>query len=37
VRLPGGALEIVVGERAEPVLMTGPARHVFDGTIELHR
>ena len=37
VRLPGGPLEIVVGARGEPVRMTGPARHVFDGTIELDR
>ena len=34
VRLPGGPLEIVVGARGEPVRMTGPARHVFDGTVE---
>jgi len=32
VTLPGGALEIEIGERGAPVLMTGPARHVFDGT-----
>lgn len=36
VRLPGGPLEIVVGREANPVQMTGPARHVFDGTIALH-
>lgn len=35
VRLPGGALEIVVGERGERVRMTGPARHVFSGRLEL--
>ncbi len=34
VRLPGGALAIVVGERDDRLSMTGPARHVFDGTIE---
>ncbi len=33
VSLPGGMLEIVVGERGMPVLMTGPARHVFRGEI----
>lgn len=33
VRLPGGAMEIVVGELSDPVLMTGPARHVFDGEL----
>lgn len=31
VTLPGGALEIRVGERAERIGMKGPARHVFDG------
>ena len=33
VWLPGGMLEIVVGALGEPVRMTGPARHVFDGTL----
>lgn len=33
VNLPGGALTIVVQGPDEPVLMTGPARHVFDGTL----
>ena len=32
VALPGGVLEIVVGERGAPVLMTGPARRVFSGS-----
>jgi diaminopimelate epimerase len=31
VRLPGGVLEIVIGERGAPVLMTGPARRVYRG------
>lgn len=35
VRLPGGALRIVVGESGAPVHMTGPARHVFDGVVEV--
>jgi diaminopimelate epimerase len=35
VRLPGGALAIVVGGAGERLAMTGPARHVFDGTVEL--
>jgi diaminopimelate epimerase len=35
VRLPGGALTIALGEPGEPIAMTGPARHVFDGAIEL--
>jgi diaminopimelate epimerase len=35
VLLPGGLLEILVGEVGEPIRMTGPARHVFWGTIEL--
>jgi diaminopimelate epimerase len=35
VNLPGGPLEIVAGAVGEPIAMTGPARHVFDGTIEL--
>jgi diaminopimelate epimerase len=34
VHLPGGALEIVVGARHEPISMTGPARHVFDGVVD---
>ncbi len=34
VRLPGGPLQIVVGEPGQRVLMTGPASHVFDGAIE---
>jgi diaminopimelate epimerase len=33
VTLPGGPLTIRVGAADEPVLMTGPARHVFDGEI----
>jgi diaminopimelate epimerase len=32
IRLPGGSLRIVVGELSDNILMTGPARHVFDGT-----
>jgi diaminopimelate epimerase len=32
MRLPGGSLQIRVGEPGEPVCMQGPARHVFDGT-----
>jgi diaminopimelate epimerase len=35
VQLPGGALSIVVGRAGERLSMTGPARHVFDGTVEL--
>ncbi len=35
VRLPGGPLTILVGDPAAPILMTGPARHVFDGTVEI--
>lgn len=31
VRLPGGDLEITVGESDQPVLMKGPARFVFEG------
>lgn len=31
VRLPGGPLQIVVGNDGERLLMTGPATHVFDG------
>lgn len=32
IRLPGGVLSITVGAPGERVKMTGPARHVFDGT-----
>ncbi len=32
VRLPGGALSVRVDGREAPVVMRGPARHVFDGT-----
>lgn len=35
VHLPGGALEIVVGAREERIRMTGPARHVFSGSIRV--
>ncbi|AKF09957.1 diaminopimelate epimerase [Sandaracinus amylolyticus] len=35
VVLPGGPLEIVVGEAGERVRMTGPARHVFSGRLTL--
>jgi diaminopimelate epimerase len=35
VELPGGELEISWPGRGEPVLMTGPAISVFDGTINL--
>lgn len=35
VRLPGGELTIVVGADGEPVRMTGPARHVFDGRLAI--
>lgn len=31
VHLPGGPLTIVVGAEHEPIAMTGPTRHVFDG------
>jgi diaminopimelate epimerase len=34
VELPGGTLQIHVGERGTPIQMTGPARHVFDGELE---
>jgi len=37
VELPGGRLVVRVGERGERVRMTGPARHVFDGELELAR
>lgn len=35
VRLPGGVLEILVGDPGTRVRMRGPARHVFDGTVTL--
>jgi diaminopimelate epimerase len=35
VTLPGGPLLIALGREGEPISMTGPARHVFDGAIEL--
>lgn len=35
VVLPGGALDVVVGEPGARVLMTGPARHVFSGRLEM--
>ncbi len=35
VRLPGGVLTIRVGAPGEPVWMTGPARHVFDGVVAI--
>jgi diaminopimelate epimerase len=35
VRLPGGPLRILVTERDKPILMTGPARRVFEGSVEL--
>ncbi len=35
VELPGGDLNISWSGRGEPVLMVGPACHVFDGTITL--
>jgi diaminopimelate epimerase len=34
ILLPGGALQIRVGAPGERISMTGPARHVFDGSIE---
>jgi diaminopimelate epimerase len=37
VRLPGGPLRIVVSALSDSILMTGPARHVFEGVIELGR
>ena len=36
VRLPGGVLEIGVGEPGERIDMRGPARHVFDGSVVLN-
>ena len=35
VDLPGGPLRITVGLPAEPIAMTGPARHVYEGRIEV--
>lgn len=35
VRLPGGPLQILVTERESSILMTGPARKVFEGRVEL--
>jgi diaminopimelate epimerase len=35
VRLPGGYLRILVSDRDRPILMTGPARRVFEGEIAL--
>ena len=35
IRLPGGELEIKWQGRGQPVLMTGPAVSVFDGSIKL--
>jgi diaminopimelate epimerase len=35
VHLPGGALSIRVDARDQPISMTGPARRVFEGTVEL--
>jgi diaminopimelate epimerase len=36
VDLPGGRLMISwLGEEDAPVMMTGPATHVFEGSIEL--
>jgi diaminopimelate epimerase len=35
VMLPGGPLRILVGAREEPIQMTGPASHVFDGELSL--
>ena len=35
VHLPGGPLRILVGEHGEPISMTGPARAVFEGSLEL--
>jgi diaminopimelate epimerase len=34
IKLPGGVLNITVGAPGERVKMTGPARHVFDGTVQ---
>jgi diaminopimelate epimerase len=35
IKLPGGVLSITVGAPGERVKMTGPARHVFDGSVEI--
>jgi diaminopimelate epimerase len=35
LRLPGGELQIVVAEPSDRISMTGPARHVFEGSLEL--
>jgi diaminopimelate epimerase len=35
VKLPGGVLEIHVGQRGDRITMRGPARHVFDGAFML--
>ena len=35
VHLPGGPLQIVVPAAGEPISMTGPARLVFEGAVEL--
>jgi len=35
VHLPGGPLQIVVPEPGAPISMTGPARLVFEGSVEL--
>ena len=35
IHLPGGTLQVLVTGRTERISMTGPARHVFDGTFEL--
>lgn len=35
VNLPGGSLQIAWKGAGQPVYMTGPAEHVFDGEIEL--
>jgi diaminopimelate epimerase len=35
VDLPGGRLEVRWSGRGEPVLMTGPATHVYDGRVEI--
>ncbi|MNW70435.1 Diaminopimelate epimerase [compost metagenome] len=35
VTLPGGKLTIAWKGPGQPVYMTGPAEHVFDGQIEL--
>ncbi len=35
VMLPGGALQIAWGGVGEPVIMTGPAENVFEGSLDL--